>query len=144
MAGIASHRALMTYDPATNVPLKRWIALRVKTAIWCYWRKIRDRHEEYQPETWWSEVYTLDEEQTGLLVDQATWKLLLHKYVDKWPYDVVGREYGWSTAEAKRQVKGAVHRFVTAYKNTLDEDSRLIVEHYGVEALVLLERIRGR
>lgn len=115
IANIAVFRAIQSYDATTGVPIRRWIAKKVKQGIWCHWRKIRIRREEFKAELWWDTnvSYSYTEENLGL--DQSDWQVLCEHFIDSWPVDVVARRHGVSTHTMRKRLRAAVVRLQKAY-----------------------------
>jgi DNA-directed RNA polymerase specialized sigma24 family protein len=113
IAGIALWRAMMSYDASKNVPLKRWIARRIKTTIWYRWRQKANRKEELHSEFWWEQVYEAPEE-SDLDIEAVDYRILVERYIHKWPWDVVAKRYNCNIKAAKELVAGAEHRLRNA------------------------------
>jgi DNA-directed RNA polymerase specialized sigma24 family protein len=106
IAGLAAWRAARTYDG--QVPLKRWVALCVRTDVHSYWRKRANRREKQangrffaalvaparEEETEWSEGY----------------QMLCERYLQRWCIDVVARRHGVKVPTARRMMAAALER----------------------------------
>jgi DNA-directed RNA polymerase specialized sigma24 family protein len=116
LANQAAWRAFRTYDPSLGVPMKRWVARLVKLDIWCYWRTRKDcRTREGQLNSdWWMNAYTVLPEESDLPeklgLSQLDWQILVEKFVEEWPYDVVAKMHGCTTSGMKRHIKALVAR----------------------------------
>ena len=117
VAGEALTYALKSFDASLGVPEKRWIALKVKQSVWCYWRSRKIRPSETKEEVWWERVVDLAPSDTKLIVSPEDWQLLCEKHLEKWPNDSIAKRHGWSMRRAKAELEAALQRFLNAYQN---------------------------
>ena len=99
IAGEKWWHATVTFDPSLGVPLRAWIARCVKQGVWEYWRskQIRRRpHTGADPEP-----PAPDQTERDLLLSQPCWRMLVEHYIDKWPLDVMCREYGLTVRQMR-------------------------------------------
>lgn len=116
LANMGTFRAIRSWDESKNVPIERWIALVVKQEVWCYWRQLARRKETTKSETWWSEVFTVDDQEPEYEIAQADLQLLTEYYVEKWPLDVVAKRHPeiGSVHYVKKAINAAVSRLQEA------------------------------
>ncbi len=111
IAGMAAWRAHESYDETTGVPIERWIALHVKQRVWCYWRSIRDRHEQNEGEAFWQDVYTIDAEDAPG-IDQKDLQILTESYIERWAMDVIARRHGVPKYKMRIAIASAKERLL--------------------------------
>lgn len=125
LANLAAWRAMTSFKPEKKVPLKRWIAICVRTHIHYYWRS-RARHPEQQfsqvsEEAWESmHIYTstgsseleakltAPEEPEELPMTRYDWQLLYENFVDRIPLDSIAKKRGISLKAARALVQSAI------------------------------------
>lgn len=112
LAASACWRAVESYDETTGVPLRRYVAVCVKRAIWDRWRSEKKRREEQKDEAWWSAVVELPPHSHDLVCAEADWQVLVDRFVRHVPLDVIGRRFGESRNAARRRVAAALSRFL--------------------------------
>lgn len=110
-------RAVKTYDEAKGKTFKGWVRHITKRAVWYEWRR-RGRHPVQQLSEFQAEQLAAPElASEELPVSRTDWKLLCEYYLEKWPMDVVAREYGCSRLEAHRKVRAALSRLRSAMED---------------------------
>ena len=110
IAGNALLRALRTYDG--RVHLYGWISVCVKMEVRDFWR--RHNRIKFMPETWWENVYEVEEPAT-IDMDPYYWQILCEKYLEKWPLDVVARRHGKTVYRIRKDLEAAITAFQEAY-----------------------------
>lgn len=112
IAGMALLKAIRTFEPARNVPIKLWVARCVRIDVWHYWRKVKVRKVvELKDGDWWDRAVAMPVELPDFELDPADWRLLTEKHILKWPNDVIAREHDTTIHYVRKMLKAAEERF---------------------------------
>jgi len=117
IANAAAFRAARTYDGIH--PLKHWVAVVTRRAVWHHWRKLRRRHETLVPTEWLERtVVAPDPDLTELHVSVEDWQFLYDRFVLKWPLDVMARRHGndCSIRRIRAMIAEKTAHFLDAYR----------------------------
>lgn len=95
---------------ASRVPLKHYIRVCVKRAVFHEWRKKRDRHAELT--STWEHVFTVDTPESELAIPQEDWQLLVEHYIDGRYLDIIARDRGVSVYAIRKLMTSAVQKFL--------------------------------
>lgn len=116
LAGEACWRATESFDPALGVPIRRYIALCVKRAVWCYWRQVKLRLRDTQNDA----AYAAEAPQfhdEPLRIPHEDWRLLYEHHVEKLPLYILARQRRLTVYAVKRALDAAEGRFFDAIRS---------------------------
>ena len=109
-------KAVRAFDPAKQVPLKKWVALVVERDVWCYGRKQKRRAECVEPEIL-ADTLIAPEWVPEPDIHPADWQIVYERYVKKLPIDVIARVRLITVYEAQKLLKAAEARCKEAMRN---------------------------
>lgn len=110
-AGIALHRALETYDG--RIKLKSWVAYCVRVAVRDWWRRFHytsakmQRTVQHKADAFWFRISAPEQEEVIEFQEQFPfyWKLLVERYIEKQPLDVLARDRSTTVAVVKQNIE---------------------------------------
>lgn len=133
VAGECLLNAIRSFDPGNGTPIQAYIMHCVKMGVLDAQRRKSRRREVLKDSMYWEEVYDFGgaaaapanaerssdvhrryctySESAELLVSQEDWTLLVERYIDKIPIDVIARRRNTTVYRARKLLHGAAARF---------------------------------
>lgn len=113
-AGNALHKAVLTYDG--RISLKGWIAYRVRMEVRDWWRRFHytsakmQRTVQHKADAFWLRVRAPDREEVAEFQEQHPfyWTLLVERFIEKLPIDVLAKRRNTTAAVVKANVEKGV------------------------------------